>query len=424
MPFPAPSKYVGPSGSVIAGGRYAVRPVLGALGTSKAEANTEVGTWVGQSAKGHYKWMNAFLRKPFDYVKLEGGMQNGFFGISGATAATVEAACESYVNAMVPLVGNRRCLIAINAEGNSLYAGTSAASILVRYNSMISAFAAHGWKSLVNEATPADDLNTVALTNNALAFTELIQGLKTATNLGWMLNSFHDPADLALGLLNPLPQYTSDGKHLSLAGATKLGLISADVLAGIYPPWRPLPSDVLCSVNPTLSGIGGTVTGATGTAPDGFSLSAGTIASVTSTPIAGGYEIECVHSGTPFSGTGATLIPLAAQLSNVTPGSTWHEALCDVEVVECVNFGFQMLNYMGGGSGYIPGPSWLSTYATETALRSFDWIAGRRIVLHSDPFRAPVGMTRSDAGLTMRPHANATTASLKLRIRWLGVKQA
>ena len=418
-----PESYEVPHGRVFVAGGYETRPVLGAIGTSKISANTDVGTWTGQAAAGHIKWMNAFLRKPFDYVKLNGAMKNGFYGLSGETATTIEAACPAYVDAMAPLVGSRRCLIAINAEGNSLYGGTSAATVLTKYNSMIAQFAAHGWKSLVNEATPADDFNTVALTNNAVAFSAGIQALVTAINLGWMLNSFHDPADWALGLLNPLPQYTSDGKHLSAAGAVKIGMVSADVLSGRYTPWRPLPSDVVCSVNPTLSGTQGNKSSVSGVAPDGFTLSS-SVGTVTGTQTADGYEIECVYSGAAFVSGAVTLMPIAAQIANVTVGETWHEAIADIEVVECVNFGFQVLNLMGGGTGYIPGTYSLSSYTTEGALRWFDWMAGRRLVLHSDPFIAPAGMTRSDAGLTMRPHTGATTASIKLRLRWLGVKQA
>lgn len=440
----SPESYAIASGAVLAAGRYAARPVLGAIGHSKV--NYETGTYDGiiQSPYAHHKLMNALLRKPFDYVRCNipaatmgttyaTALNNGFYGRPGQTAETIlggtPAGVATYIDQMEELIGNRRALICLNAESNTLYGGISAASGHACWDtvdSMRALIAAKGWKVAVSEPTPSTSYNSAG--NNAAAVAYRDDCIAAAAageviNLTGMLNSFHDPAD-ASGYLRPLSGYTLDGAHLDFEGALKLACAFADAFpTGLYAPWKPRSTDIVCSQNPTLETSGGTVgTNASGFVPAGFTLNwYGSNVSAVGTHTDDGYELELSYTGSNYTSSEICNLTASSYIANVVAGESVLEGLCDIEILECSNFGVQMTVSTGVSSGSVP-PSSEAFIANSIPWR--DWLHGRRMVLHTDVFRAPSGITRATASFSARPITNANTAYLRARIRWLGVKHA
>lgn len=422
------------SGGVIAAGRSVIRPILGAVGHSLVAGecvDQSEWSWQGQAAAAHHKWMNACLRKPFDYAHVSAPaltmdpgstwankLLNGFYGRVGASSAQVLASVPAYISQMRAAVGGRRAVIALHAEINSINSGTAAVSIWSDYQAMQALIAAEGWGAITSEPVPCVTFNTlVKKTIVADLQTTMRAASGYVANLPWT-DPYRDTGD-SNNYPVPLSGYTSDGTHLNLQGALKLGIAGADEMAGLYAPWAPKPAHVICSRNATVAGTGGTIgTNAAGVAPDNFQLYApGAGCSVIGTQTADGFEALWTYSGPAYSGFDAHDLAATNYGTNYTAGVTAHEALCDVEVVECENYGFQLLNELGGGTGTCP------AIGGPTGLHWGDWLAGRRIVLHSDPFTAPVGMTRATASFRARIFPGSTTAKLRVRFHWIGVKQ-
>lgn len=444
MATPAGDSYAVASGGVIAAGRYTTRPVLGAIGHSKVNYEITPDSGVGMHSYAHHKMMNALLRKPFDYVLCNvpasvmgpgwpaSNLVNGFYGRGGAGASDIlngtPAGVATYIDQIEELVGARRCLICLEGESNTLYGGTSAASghaCWAVYAQMIALLAAKGWRVAVSEPCPSTYYNTAGNNAAAAAFRDdclAADAAGTAINLTGMWNSFHDPND-ADGYLRPLANYTLDGAHLDFEGMLKRALAFADAFpVNLYPPWQPRPSDVVCSQNPLLAGTGGTLgDNASGVVPNGFTLSGyHTYRSLVGTQTADGYEIDFTYSGPAATDTYTFDLAAALYKANVIEGATVVEALCDIEILECSNFGFQLLTQTGLATGTSPP---IQGALDSGQLNWTNWLEGKRLVLHSDPFIYPAGGTRTTASLRARLKALTTSARLRARIRYLGMKQ-
>ena len=419
-----PESYSIKTGEVLSGGRFASRPYLVCLGHSMV-VHSEISpatTYVGFVGESPHKWLNCILGMPFDYIHsnvdmLEtNNLVNGFYGRSGRTSGQILAESQAFVDALSPLAGGRRVVAALMAEINDLTGGVPASTTWANYQSMASICAVSGWKTLYSKAPPSTAINTTTERDNFAAFNALLSGDLPVMDFTAPYLDTSNPN----GYQQPLTAYAPDGTHVNQTGAYLLGLSGASALEGIYPRWKPLASDVVCSQNPTLMTAGGTLgANASGVVPAGFTLNAnGAGSSVVGSYGPDYYQMVFSYSGAsaPWLGTPQGLIANAFT-ANAVPGTTLVHSLCDVEVVSCTNYQLQSINDYGAGEGEIPP---LNDYATTGWM---DSLSGKRINLHTEPHTVPAAATQTTTSFGCRPCYRATAASLTVRIRWIGTKQ-
>jgi len=434
MAAPVADLYACASGDIIAGGRYATRPYLVALGHSmigQSELDPAT-TYVGMIDIAPHKWLNCLLGMPFDYPHCNidktimdpptgasgRNMVNGFYGQSGFTSGAINSeAAQIFVDQLVPLTSGRRVVAALMAEINDLNGGVAAATTWANYQSMMLKFSSVGWVTLLSKAPPSSGIGTDTKRDAFAAFNGLLTGPLSVMDF---TSPYLDTGNVN-GYQQPLAGYTTDGTHLNALGAYVLGISGSNALAGVYPRWKPLPTDVVCSQNPTLMTPGGTLgANATGVVPAGFTLNANGVGfSVVGSFGPDYYQMVFSYSGSvaPFLGTPQGLIA-DSFMASATPGSTLVQNICDVEVVEITNYQIQARNESGAGTGAVPP---LNDY---TEIGWMNNLKGRRINLHTEPHSVPAGATRTTTSFGCRPCYHAAAASLTVRIRWMGTKVA
>lgn len=382
--------------------------------------------------KSPHKWMNALLGMPFDYIKSSvpaatmnpagsytNALTNGFYGQSGNTSGGINTgAAQTFADQLHALDGGRPVIVGIMAEVNDMTGGIAAATTWSNYQSMMSKFAAKGWKYLISKCVPSSSLDTATERDNVAALSALFDAAsdsRLVRVLDWTV-PYKDTSNTTG--VTPLSGYTTDGTHLNSKGALALGLKAAQQMDGAYPIWKPSASDVICSQNPTLSGSGGTLgSGASGVVPTGFTLSASGASVVASR--AGDYlQLVFSYSGSAWASSTVQGLIADAFTQNAVAGTTYIQNICDVEIVECTNYMWQARNDLGGGTGEIPA---INAFSSDNWM---DGIAGRRVVLHSEPHLYPGTATRSTTSFGAHPVWGCTNASLTVRLRWMGTKQA
>ena len=438
MASPRNDHYGVVSGGSISAGRSSIRPYLVALGHSMiARSELDISwPWVGSNNEAPHKWANAFLGMPFDYLYCDidnlvmnpvgaylNDMINGFYGQSGNTSSGIMAVQPTFIAQIGALAGSRPVVAALMCVENDLTGGIPAATVWSHYNSLLDAFYAMGWKTIISTSVPTNSYNTTTERDNVTALSALMNAALPDARIVRVLDWTSPYQNMAepSGYQQPLAGYTLDGIHLAKKGAFTLGLEAGVKMAGLYPSWRPAATDVVCSINPTLSGTGGTLgSGASGVVPTGFTLQApGTGCSVVGSVGDGYYEMVFTYSGAAYpSGTIQGLIA-GAGIQNCTPGTTVIQTICDVEIIACTNYIWQArTQYDVSNVGQIP---------SITATDPDPWMdvaAGYRLALHTEPFLCPVAATRLAVSFGARPVYGCTSATLTVRLVWMGTKQA
>ena len=431
MASPTNDFYACDSGRDILAGISTVRPFLGVVGHSMVKMSINIPGWAYGEVEGvaAFRWLNAVLRKPFDYphcyasAATMGGpsaMQNGVYGLSSYTAASIVPLVPEYITQMTPYVGTRPLVVGLMMSANSIIAGSSGASIWGSHETVIGELDAEGWDVLLTEPVPSTQYGSSAKKTIVSDLQTLMRGAADSNIvdcLPWT-DAYLDTGD-ANGYPVPLSGYTTDGLHINTSGAVAVAAASLATLAGRYPPWEPLASHVVCSWNPTLSGSSGTLgTQAYGMVPDNYTLSApGSGCNVTGTQTGDGFIADWSYSGPAYAGSNSHSLIGRSYGVNFTVGSTVHEVIGDIEIMECENYNFQLVDDLGGGTGLAPAST------SQTGLVWAGFLVGHRIVMHTEPFVAPTGMTKATASFTGKIYTGATSARLKVKFRWLGVKQ-
>lgn len=419
------------SGGEINAGRFALRPILAGIGHSMmAQSTVGLGwPWVGMQGKSPHKWINTLLRMPFDYARCDidlgrvaNNMENGFYGESGQTSSGVNTYTQLVIDALAPIVGSRQVVVGIMACLNDLTGGVAPSTIWSNYNSIMNKLDAVGWKTLLSTSPPTGAYNTDTERDAVIALSALMTGALPDSRIVDVLDFTSPYVDTGQpsGYQQPLDGYTTDGTHLTQSGAFKIAIDTYAALDGLYPPWSPTGNEVVCSQNPTLSTTGGTLgSNASGVVPAGFTLQApGTGCSVVGSQAGDYYQMVFSYSGAAWTATTIGGLLAASFTANATLGVDYIQSLCDVEIVECTNYMFQSLSELDG-SHYGECPT-INQYSSSTWMEALE---GKRMVFHTEPHLFPATANRSVTSFGARPVVGATSASLTVRIRWMGTKR-